>query len=79
MPTMTHWTESTSYSVAHDCEMARIGGFDDHSHEHWMMIDTGAGFRERRQEAVERIMMAIEDGHEPGEVENQQEKHNGTN
>lgn len=73
MTTMIFWREAIAYSVAHDCEMARISGFDDHSHEHWMMIDTGAGFRERRQEAIERIMSAIEDGHEPGEVEKQQE------
>jgi hypothetical protein len=72
MPTMTHWQEVQSYSVAHDCEMARISGFDDHTREHWMMIETGAGFRERRQEAVQRIMDAIEDGHEPGEVEQQE-------
>lgn len=69
MPSMTHWGERACYSVSHDCEMSRISGYDDHAREHWMMIETGAGFRERRTEAVERIMQAIEDGHEPGQVE----------
>lgn len=69
MPSMHHWGERVSYSVAHDCEMARISGYDDHAREHWVMIEIGAGFRERREAAIERIMHAIEDGNEPGQVE----------
>lgn len=65
---MTHWTEKRYWSIVHDKEMARISGFDDHSQEHYMKIDTGAAYRERRAAAVENIMEAIENGHEVGEV-----------
>lgn len=68
MPTMTHWTEKIGYSVAHDCDMARISGFDDRSQEHYLMIETGAGYRERRAEAVERLMESIEAGDPAGEL-----------
>lgn len=67
---MTHWTEQVSYSLQHDCEMARISGFDDRSQEHFLYIETGRGFRERREQAILDIQEAIESGHEPGEIDN---------
>lgn len=68
MPSMTSWTEVVGYSLAHDCEMARISGFDDHCQEHYTMVETGVGYRERRQEAVERLMESIEAGDPAGEL-----------
>ncbi len=68
MPHMVSWSETSSYSLAHDCDMARISGFDDKCQEHWIMVEMGAGYRERRQEAVERLMDSIEAGDPPGEL-----------
>jgi hypothetical protein len=65
---MTHWTETVFYSIAHDCEMARINGFDDHGLAHWLEVPTGRGYRDRRAEALDRIMESIERGDLPGEV-----------
>lgn len=43
---------------------------DGHNQEFFMLIpdERGAKYRERRAEAVEMIMQAIEQGLEPGEV-----------
>lgn len=65
---MSHWTESVSYSLRHDCEMARISGFDDRSQEHYLYIETGRGFRDRREAAIERLMESIEAGEPAGEL-----------
>ncbi len=68
---MLHWTERVEFSLQHDATMARISGFDENRQEHWLMIPAHVkGYREARQEAVIKIMEAIEDdGHLPGEVE----------
>lgn len=52
----------------HDCDMARVSGFDDHRLEHWIEFPYGKGYRERRDKAVIQIMSAIEDGHLPGQL-----------
>lgn len=69
MPLMTHWHERQYFSVPHDTDVARLSGFDDHSQEHWMIVEAGKGYRDRRAEALLKIQDAIEAGHEPGEVE----------
>ena len=69
VPLMTHWSERIYYSLAHDCDMARISGYDSESCcEHWIEIPTGRGFRDRRTEALERIQESIEAGDPAGEV-----------
>ena len=65
---MTHWTERTYYSLDVDCEVARISGFDERCQEHWELVETGRGYRDRRNMAVQRIMASIEAGDEPGQV-----------
>ena len=65
---MTHWNERVYYSLAVDCEVSRVSGFDEHSQEHWTLVETGKGYRDRRNAAVERIVASIEAGDEPGEV-----------
>ena len=71
MPTMITWSERTYYSMDLDCQVSRVSGFDDHHQEHWLVIETGRGYRDRRAAAVERIMASIEAGDEPGEVYDQ--------
>lgn len=68
MPKMINWQENTYWSIAQDCEMCRLSGFNEQHQEFFMAICTGRDFRERRHEAVLRIQAAIEDGNEPGEV-----------
>ena len=71
MPRMITWSERTFYSMDLDCQVSRVSGFDDHHQEHWLVIETGRGYRDRRTTAVERIMASIEAGDEPGEVYDQ--------
>ena len=71
MPTMITWSERTYFSMDLDCQVSRVSGFDDHHQEHWLVIETGRGYRDRRTAAVERIMASIEAGDEPGEVYDQ--------
>ena len=71
MPRMITWSERTFYSMDLDCQVSRVSGFDDHHQEHWLVIETGRGYRDRRTAAVERIMASIEAGDEPGEVYDQ--------
>lgn len=67
---MSHWRETRAFSVAHDCEMARISGWDENLQEHWLMIPSGGkGYRDRREDAVVQVMEAIEKNHLPGEIE----------
>jgi hypothetical protein len=65
---MHHWHERVYWSVSHDAEVSRLSGFDDHAREHWMIVEAGKGYRDRREEALLKIQDAIEAGHEPGEV-----------
>ena len=71
MPKMITWSERTYYSMDLDCQVSRVSGFDDHHQEHWLVIETGRGYRDRRTAAVERIMASIEAGDEPGELYDQ--------
>ena len=71
MPTMITWSERTYYSMDLDCQVSRVSGFDDRHQEHWLVIETGRGYRDRRTAAVEKIMASIEAGDEPGEVYDQ--------
>lgn len=68
MPHMITWSERTHYSLALDCQVSRVSGFDEHHQEHWTVIETGRGYRDRRVAAVERIMASIEAGDPPGEI-----------
>ena len=71
MPRMITWSERTFYSMDLDCQVSRVSGFDDHHQEHWLVIETGRGYRDRRTAAVERIMASSEAGDEPGELYDQ--------
>jgi hypothetical protein len=65
---MISWNDRQYYSIEHDADMARVSGFDERHQEHWMMIECGKGYADRRRDAVLKILDAIEDGHMPGEV-----------
>ena len=67
-PKMTSWSERQYYSMDVDANVARISGFDEHCQEHWMVVETGKGFRDRRLDALDLIVAHIEAGEEPGEV-----------
>ncbi len=69
MQRMTHWDDVKMYSIFHDCEMARINGYDRHGLAHWVEIPTGKGYRDRRNEALEKIQESIEAGDPAGEVQ----------
>lgn len=68
MASMISWFERQYYSMEWDAVVARISGIDDHHQEHWIEIETGKGYRDRRGVAIESIMAAIEQGHDPGRV-----------
>ena len=55
------------WSVLDDCEMARVSVFE-RGREFFAMVTGGAGYRGRRDAAVEMIGEAIAAGLEPGEV-----------
>jgi hypothetical protein len=69
MPKLISWNDRSFYDIHRDEHIARVSGWDDRHQEHWMIVETGKGYAARRTAAVERIMSAIEEGHEPGEVE----------
>lgn len=66
---MTTWSERVYYSFDHDAEVARVSGFDDHCQEHFIVVETGRGYRDRRNEAVLKIQDQIEKGGLPGEID----------
>jgi hypothetical protein len=68
---MTTWSERVYYSLDFDCEVSRVSGFDDHCQEHWLVVETGKGYRDRRNAAVEKIMASIEAGDPAGEIPDQ--------
>jgi len=55
MPKMITWIDRTFYSIAHDCDVARVSGFDDKHLEYWIEIPTGKGYAKRREEALLKI------------------------
>lgn len=69
MPFMTHWIDRQYFSLAHDGDVARVSGFDDHAQEHWAIIEAGKGYADRRRDALEQIQESIEAGDQPGEVQ----------
>lgn len=68
MPRMISWSDRTYYSIQSDEHLARVTGWDDKHQEFWLEIPTGKGYATRRNDAVQRIMDAIESGRLPGEV-----------
>lgn len=66
---MTTWSERVYYSFDHDAEVSRVSGFDDHCQEHFIVVETGRGYRDRRTAAVDKIMLQIEAGGLPGEID----------
>ena len=66
MPRMNHWRSRQYFSVADDCEVCRISGFDEHGQEHWTTIPVEKGFAARRRDVVLQIQEAIEGGHQKG-------------
>ncbi len=65
---MTHWTDHVTYRLEHDCEMGKISGFDDKCQEHWILVEAGRGYADRRADALEKIQTSIERGDPPGKV-----------
>lgn len=69
-------SERIFYSINVDCDMSRVSGFDDHHQEHWIVIEHGKGYRERRNEALTRILESIEAGDPAGKVPQETEDEN---
>ena len=65
---MTHWGERRQYSLAHDEEVSRISGWDEHCQEHWIVIPCGKDYRARRDAAVFAIQDHINDDKPAGAV-----------
>lgn len=65
---MITWSDRVYYSLDVDCQVGRVSGFDENHQEHWLEVEAGRGYRDRRLAAVEKIMMSIEAGDPPGEV-----------
>lgn len=68
MPRMISWSDRVRYDVQVDAQVGRVSGFDDQHQEHWMNVEAGKGYRDRRATAVLRIRDSIEAGDPPGEV-----------
>lgn len=68
MAKMISWSDRVRYDVQVDRQTSRVSGFDDHHQEHWLVVDAGKGYRDRRAAAVQRIMASIEAGDPAGEV-----------
>lgn len=69
-PRMVAWRDRSKWSVAHDCEMCRVSGYDQNNQEFWKEIETGKGFRDRRAQAVFEIQDAIQSVDDNGQTIN---------
>lgn len=66
---MAVFSEFHYYSPLHDANVARVSVPDDRGGEFFAIVPTdGKGYRERRAEAIDLCLEAIETGCEPGEV-----------
>lgn len=65
---MISWSDRRYYDIGLDRDIARVSGFDDHHQEHWVEVEVGKGFAERRKEALFLIMDSIESGNRPGKI-----------
>jgi hypothetical protein len=68
MSRLISWSDRVEYDINLDCDMARVSGFDENHHEHWMVVEAGRGYSQRRKEAVFALQESIEAGDEPGEL-----------
>lgn len=68
MSSMTHYTEKKYFSIFKDCDMSRVSGFDDRCQEHWIDVEAGRGYRDRRNVAISKLQDSIENGDPPGEL-----------
>ena len=69
MPRGIAWTEFRAYDVRYDCVMARLVMFDEQHQGHWTMIDgSSKGYRDRRDDALERLTKHIVAGEPAGEL-----------
>lgn len=68
---MTTYSEFRHYSPLIDAEAVRISCWDSRGGEFWMLIPAADGrrYRERRNEALDAIAIAIADKLEPGQVQ----------
>ena len=68
MSRMISWQDRIYYDVGLDAQVARISGFDENHQEHWMIVDVGKGYADRRLQAVCTIRDSIEAGDPAGQV-----------
>lgn len=68
---MTTYTEYRAYSPLHDAEVVRLSMYDARGGEFFALVpaDAQKKWRERRDEALDTIMDAMDAGQFPGEVE----------
>lgn len=64
------YREFAHWSLALDCPAVRLSVWDERGGEYWMLLPRRPGdkWRKAREEALESIAEAIEQGCEPGEV-----------
>ena len=67
---MRRFSEYTQWSPIFDCEVTRLSVFDGNGSEYFFMIprENARRYRDRRDEALEAIDVAITEGLPPGEV-----------
>jgi hypothetical protein len=65
---MISWSDRQYYDINLDADVSRISGFDDHHMEHWIVVQSGKGYRDRRNAVLEVIMTSIERGDLAGEA-----------
>ncbi len=66
---MTTFSEFEYYSVLHDANVARVSIIDPHGAEFFMIVERDEkGYRDRRNDAIDACVEAIEAGCAPGEV-----------
>lgn len=64
-----HFTEYEYYSPILDDDVCRISVADEHGQEFFAIVGVnGKGYRQRRDEAIDVILQAIQQGCAPGQV-----------
>lgn len=60
-------SEYRFFSLIHDDDMVRVSAWNKHGDEYFALVRDGRGYSDRREEAVQMLALAIEDGRPAGE------------
>lgn len=64
---MSHVGEYHFFSMLHDAEMVRVSLWSERGDEYFALVEDGRGYAARRQEAIEFLQQAIDEGALSGE------------